>query len=633
MLAVSRQSRPVTLDELIGQDHVKSVLSAAVAQGRIGHAYLFSGPRGVGKTTSARLLAMAVNCDAETNQPCGVCESCLLVQQDSHPDVTELDAASHNSVDDIRELREHVGLASLRGGRRVWILDEAHMLSRSAANALLKTLEEPPTNTLFILATTEPEKLPPTILSRCQHFRFRRLLDEEIAQKLRSIIKQAGKAADDDAVAFIAAAADGAMRDAESLLERLLVTAEPITLAMVEETLGLPPAERLQRFVHDLFAADLPALMTGANELYWEGFAPRTVAEQLARQLRQALHDALAGTEPYAGMLERVLGVLERADAELERFVRQNDLYALELYLVNLYNSLHATAPAPAENIVHEPAPATPAAQPTAKPPAIATPQPAKPPAPAQPAPQPATPTPPQAVATPEDVFPALLAKVEDGVLKAFLAPATITKDGATVNVHYQKGYAFHHGKLQERADDVLAIVQGVFGPDATLNIVLGDPPPKAAAAPRKEPTTPRPPTPSPAAATPPKSTPQSPPAPAPVKPTAPPEASPFDDEPLPTDPFAAAPLADTPRRGSTPRRGTSPDRPPARTPQSAPPPATSGGSGPSIAELETAAEEKLTEMQELFPGAVLRYSWEQQPDLPGEAQTEDDPESFEETP
>src|SRR5690554_358055 len=261
--AISQRSRPTTFAQVIGQDHVTGILATAVRQGRLGHAYLFSGPRGVGKTTSARLLAMAVNCDAEGERPCGVCEDCRLVASGAHPDVIELDAASNNSVDDVRDLREKAGLSSMRGGSRVWILDEAHMLSRAAANALLKTLEEPPPHLIFILATTEPEKLPPTILSRCQHYRFRRLSDQEIHSKLLSICDDAGATADEGALELVARSAEGAMRDAESLLERLLAPGAHISLQAVTSALGLPPAERLQELAQALAGADV----AGALEL------------------------------------------------------------------------------------------------------------------------------------------------------------------------------------------------------------------------------------------------------------------------------------------------------------------------------------------------------------------------------
>jgi DNA polymerase III subunit gamma/tau len=347
MTALYQRARPVTFGEVVGQDHVKEVLVSAVRHGRTGHAYLFSGPRGVGKTTSARLLAMAVNCEAEdpADRPCGTCESCRLVQSGSHPDVAELDAASNNSVDDVRALRERVGLASLRGGTRVWILDEAHMLSKAAANALLKTLEEPPPGLLFVLATTEPEKLPPTILSRCQHFRFRRLTDGEIQGKLERLCGAAGVEAEPAALSLVARAADGGMRDAESLLDRLLVTGGPITASAVEEALGLPPQERLWAMARALADDDLSTVLEHAADLYRAGYAPRTLAEQLARTLRDALYLRLAGNDRLGLDQDGLLRLLQAIDDEHERFVRRNDLYALEVTLIKGRNALRGLPP------------------------------------------------------------------------------------------------------------------------------------------------------------------------------------------------------------------------------------------------------------------------------------------------
>ncbi|UTA51712.1 DNA polymerase III subunit gamma/tau [Deinococcus radiodurans] len=242
MSAIYQRARPIRWEDVVGQEHVKDVLRTALEQGRIGHAYLFSGPRGVGKTTTARLIAMTANCTGPAPKPCGECESCLAVRAGSHPDVMEIDAASNNSVDDVRDLREKVGLAAMRGGKKIYILDEAHMMSRAAFNALLKTLEEPPEHVIFILATTEPEKIIPTILSRCQHYRFRRLTSEEIAGKLAGLVTLEGASADPDALNLIGRLADGAMRDGESLLERMLAAGTAVTRPAVEEALGLPPA-------------------------------------------------------------------------------------------------------------------------------------------------------------------------------------------------------------------------------------------------------------------------------------------------------------------------------------------------------------------------------------------------------
>ena len=196
MSALYRAFRPLTFRDVVGQEHVKEPLERALREGRLAHAYLFSGPRGVGKTTTARLLAMAVGCQGEGERPCGLCPHCQAVQKGVHPDVVEIDAASNNSVEDVRELKERILLAPLSAPRKVFILDEAHMLSKSAFNALLKTLEEPPPHVLFVFATTEPERMPPTILSRTQHYRFRRLREEEIVAKLRRILEEMGREGD-----------------------------------------------------------------------------------------------------------------------------------------------------------------------------------------------------------------------------------------------------------------------------------------------------------------------------------------------------------------------------------------------------------------------------------------------------
>jgi DNA polymerase III subunit gamma/tau len=335
--AISQKTRPIHWDEVVGQEHVKDVLRPALERGRIGHAYLFSGPRGVGKTTTARLIAMTVNCDDATAvKPCGVCESCRMVIQGRHPDVLEIDAASNNSVEDVRDLREKVALQPMRGSNKVYILDEAHMMSKSAFNALLKTLEEPPAHAVFILATTEPERLPPTILSRCQHYRFRRLSVAEIAGKLEGIAAREGVNADKRALDLIARASDGAMRDGESLLERLLASGEPaLTLSQAEGALGLPPQERIHTLALSLARGETGAMLEALGRLYADGFAPRTVTERVKIALRDALHQQLGvgGLRPDEDAApEGVLLKLIRAlDEEDQRFARASDLIALEM--------------------------------------------------------------------------------------------------------------------------------------------------------------------------------------------------------------------------------------------------------------------------------------------------------------
>ena len=340
--AIYQRTRPIHWDEVVGQEHVKDVLRPALERGRIGHAYLFSGPRGVGKTTTARLIAMTVNCDDNSGavKPCGKCESCKMVMAGRHPDVLEIDAASNNSVDDVRDLREKVALQPMRGDKKVYILDEAHMMSKSAFNALLKTLEEPPSHAVFILATTEPERLPPTILSRCQHYRFRRLSVAEIAGKLQKTCVAEGVTAAPEALQLMARSADGAMRDGESLLERMLAGGEPaLTLSLVEGALGLPPQDRLKSLGLALAKGDGAAVFSSLGALYSDGFAPRTITERTKIALRDALHEQLnvdgsrskGRSEDQTFDATLLLKLIRALDDEDARFARSSDLIALEM--------------------------------------------------------------------------------------------------------------------------------------------------------------------------------------------------------------------------------------------------------------------------------------------------------------
>jgi DNA polymerase-3 subunit gamma/tau len=518
MSSLYQRARPVTFAEVVGQEHVKDVLASAVQRGVTGHAYLFSGPRGVGKTTTARLLAMAVNCDDEdvNARPCGVCESCLLVQGGSHPDVAELDAASNNSVDDVRSLRERVGLASLRGGTRVWILDEAHMLSKAAANALLKTLEEPPPGLLFVLATTEPEKLPATILSRCQHFRFRRLTDAEIQGKLERLCAEAGVGAEEKALALVARAADGGMRDAESLLDRLLVAGTTITAAAAEDALGLPPQDRLYAMSDALVGTDLGGLLDQAGVLYRSGYAPRTIAEQLTRVLRDRLQDLLGtGSSPTRSTSERddMLRLIHALDDEHDRFSRRNDLYSLEVALIKAGNAVRFASaageaqPVPravaAEAVAAEAVAAeagatrarsgTSTAAPTAAPTSAAAStaatssaeRSAAPTAP--PTTTPATPSvsgatgaaapqgEPDKSSRAETSKPFSWHPIKSAAgpqLKAFLQPAQGSNDGPALRLDYEDRYKFHYEQLLKRRGELENLILSLAGAGHTLEIV-----------------------------------------------------------------------------------------------------------------------------------------------------------------
>ncbi len=240
-LVLARKWRPQTFGEIVGQDHVSATLSKAVEKGRLAHAYLFTGPRGCGKTTTARILSKIINCEnPQKGEPCNRCDSCVAVNRGEHLDVIEIDGASNRGIDEIRDLREKIGYASSRGKAKIYIIDEVHMLTPQAFNALLKTLEEPPEHVYMILATTEPHKVPATIRSRCQRFDFKRLELEEISGQLEKICRSENIEFDQGALILISRRADGSMRDAESLLDQCISAAEEnIDITLVRGVLGL----------------------------------------------------------------------------------------------------------------------------------------------------------------------------------------------------------------------------------------------------------------------------------------------------------------------------------------------------------------------------------------------------------
>src|SRR5437660_2998428 len=256
-----RRHRPRTFAEVVGQEAVVRTLRNAVERGKVHHAYLFVGSRGTGKTTMAKILAACLNCEqGPTTHPCGQCDSCQSIARASSLDVIEMDAASNNSVDDIRELRESVAYAPVSGRRKVYILDEAHMLSTAAWNAFLKTLEEPPANTVFVLATTEAQKVPPTVIDRCHRFDFHRPTVEQIAAVVDRTAKAEGIAIPPEAVAALARAATGSFRDALGTLEQLLTySGNEIALADVLAVLGVADSQLLRETVDAVAAEDARA--------------------------------------------------------------------------------------------------------------------------------------------------------------------------------------------------------------------------------------------------------------------------------------------------------------------------------------------------------------------------------------
>ncbi|MBT9259870.1 MAG: DNA polymerase III subunit gamma/tau [Clostridiales bacterium] len=287
--ALYRQFRPRRFADVVGQDHVTQALRQAVAKGRVAHAYLFAGPRGTGKTSVARILGQALLCESpQDGEPCGTCPSCVAVREGRLLALEEMDAASNRRVEDIRDIRERVNLAGSRGGRRVFILDEVHMLTDVAANALLKTLEEPPSHVVFVLATTEPRKVLPTIQSRCQRYDFHRLSQEAIGDHLARVAGELGVVLDEPARRLLAQKADGSLRDALSLLDQCLSAAgDRITADHVARILGTATQEELSRLAGAVEAGDTASVWQILGTLYREGRDLQQVVRDLAQHWRE----------------------------------------------------------------------------------------------------------------------------------------------------------------------------------------------------------------------------------------------------------------------------------------------------------------------------------------------------------
>src|SRR5215470_7564375 len=296
---LARKYRPQRFSDVIGQEHVTRTLKNALSQGRIAHGYIFSGHRGIGKTTVARILAMALNCrsaDKPVAEPCGVCESCTEIRAGNSVDVIEIDAATNRGIDEIRELREAARYRPARDRFKIYILDEAHQITDAAFNALLKTLEEPPGHVVFMLATTQPEDIPQTIRSRCQHFSFRAVKFDEILGQLRNLVDQEKIEADDDALALLAEAGDGSMRDALSILDQAIASSSGrLTADGVQQLVGAAPSGVLEEVMQAVARGSSEQVVRLADRLISEGQNPVHFARQLVRFLRNSVVAKIAG--------------------------------------------------------------------------------------------------------------------------------------------------------------------------------------------------------------------------------------------------------------------------------------------------------------------------------------------------
>ncbi len=370
---LARKYRPQKFSEVIGQDHVTRTLKNALEQGRTAHGYIFSGHRGIGKTTIARILAMALNCrasDKPGTEPCGICESCTEIRAGNSVDVIEIDAATNRGIDEIRELREAARYKPARDRFKIYILDEAHQITDAAFNALLKTLEEPPPHMVFMLATTQPEDIPQTIRSRCQHFSFRAVSYEEILGQLRSIAAQENISADDDALALLAEAGDGSMRDALSIFDQAIASSNgPLDAAQIRQLVGTVPSGVMEEVMQSVASGTSEPVLQLIDRLISDGQSPTHFARQMVRFLRNAIVAKVAGTntsllqissderarvgrvaEAFSEEdLTRHLQIMLRTHSELG--YRQEQRFHLELGLLKM---THAQRLLPIEQLLSE---------------------------------------------------------------------------------------------------------------------------------------------------------------------------------------------------------------------------------------------------------------------------------------
>jgi DNA polymerase-3 subunit gamma/tau len=505
---LARKWRPQTFEEVVGQDPVTRTLKNAVAQGRVAHAFLFSGPRGVGKTSVARILAKALNCaEGPTPSPCNRCQACTEITLGSSLDVLEIDGASNRGIDEVRDLREKIKYLPVQGHFKVYIIDEVHMLTKEAFNALLKTLEEPPPHAVFILATTEQHKVPVTILSRCQRYDFRRIPTDLLQQHLENLVSREGWSLDPEGLALVAREAEGSLRDAQGFLDQVVTFGgQDVSVAEVARILGVTDRRALMSALGFVVRRQGPEMLGLVEELYNQGHDLKRFYQDLVHYARHLL---LAAMHPEARQLAEVadseweelttlarerpaphfhnlLSLLLTGEEELKRTALPR--LALEVLLLRLIaleplvpvkdwlGRLEALERRLGGAAVSQP-PTAP--QPGASLPATAIPPP--PPAAQEPAPLPAAPPNPER--WPE--FVAFVQKKEGGPIAAKLAAATLTGvQEHTLHLKAPKSFTLGGARQQQRLSE---LVRTFFGPQATLQVEILEPsqePPPAGPAP-----------------------------------------------------------------------------------------------------------------------------------------------------
>src|SRR6266567_3529231 len=460
-----RKYRSQTFADLVGQDAASRALQGAIIGGRVAHAYLFSGSRGTGKTSAARLLAKAVNCTArkaDSAEPCNRCQSCIEMTAGSALDLIEIDAASNRGIDEIRDLREKVNLATALGPKKIYIIDEAHMLTEPAFNALLKTLEEPPPHVVFVLCTTDAQKIPLTVIGRCQQFVFRRLGEDQIVARLSHIAATEKLKVDAEAMKLIARTAQGSMRDAVGLLDQLVPLAEgPISLEAARSLLGIADPRLLDGLLADVLAGRAAEALEELNRVYAAGAELRQVVRGLMEGCRDRLLAAVSAQDhATARRLSAVLDALLHLDGEVRRHAEPRFLVEATLARLAVEVGVSegeatpapASAPAPAPRVEESQPPPRRAEEETA------------------PAPRESVP-----IAGWSDV----LEKLNRTVRAAYL-DAQPEVEGSTLILWFR--YGFHHKKAQEQAMQLMPLVRDWLGEQVKVDFRLRDGEPVKAA-------------------------------------------------------------------------------------------------------------------------------------------------------